>query len=136
MCSQIIEDIRRSYGLGTQTVDLSQATESQHSVWRLTTDNGSYAVKKLNSKSPSWIDRYEATERIAGQFADLDVSTVSAIRTETGVTSECDGELYVVYPWVDGTQAAIGSSESQTIDVTSRHSQRQPHKRRTRASKA
>lgn len=114
---QTVDAIRRAYRLGARTVDFSTATESQHSVWRLETDRGAFAVKKLNSTDSSWIGRYERTERIASRFADLGVQTVSAIPEQDKVVNEFDGALYVVYPWVEGVSGSSECSESRVREI-------------------
>lgn len=75
-----------------------------HTMWRLDTDKGSYAIKQLskdiNLKDESVRQNYELTEHIAHKFAALGIPAIPAISQNGEHLLLIDGIGFLVYPWV------------------------------------
>lgn len=76
-----------------------------HLMWRLNTDEASYAVKQLSSHidlaNEAIIKNYDLTEEIASRFFDLGIPSVSAIKQAGNYLTLVDSTGFLIYPWVD-----------------------------------
>jgi len=77
-----------------------------HIMWRLDTDEGSYAIKQLSKdidlKNERVIKNYELSERIASRFVAQGIPAVCAIaKSGKYLLMIEEGTGYLVYPWVD-----------------------------------
>ena len=74
-----------------------------HSMWRLTTAAGCFAVKQLAADmdlaNPAVIARMNATELTAGEFAARGVPALSSLPVGRQHLQLLDGSGYLVYPW-------------------------------------
>jgi aminoglycoside phosphotransferase (APT) family kinase protein len=82
-----------------------------HTMWRLETTAGTYAVKQLSADAdigdPDTVRHYNVTEKIAETFALLGVPAVFALRGDTQYLQVTGDEGYLVYPWNTGAALAI-----------------------------
>lgn len=76
-----------------------------HSMWRLDTMTGSYAVKQLSKKidlkNKNTIKNYELTEHIAFIFVNQGIPAVFAISKNDKHLLIVDNTGYLLYPWVN-----------------------------------
>ncbi len=76
-----------------------------HTMWRLDTDKGSYAIKQLskdiNLTDERVIKNYELSERIASSFVAHGIPGICAIAQSSKYVFMIDGTGFLVYPWVD-----------------------------------
>lgn len=76
-----------------------------HSMWRLDTMTGFYAVKQLSKKidlnNENIVKNYELTEQIAFLFANQDIPAVFAIAKNNEHLFIIDNIGYLLYPWVN-----------------------------------
>ncbi len=76
-----------------------------HMMWRIKTDEASYAVKQLSPDidltNEAIIKNYDLTEEIASRFSDLGIPAVSAIKQSGNYLTLVDGTAFLIYPWVD-----------------------------------
>ncbi|MEP5569194.1 MAG: aminoglycoside phosphotransferase family protein [Halioglobus sp.] len=76
-----------------------------HTMWRLDTNTGSYALKQLsedfdqNTRCRSI--HFEATEAVARKFASIGIPAVSALLHNGEALQSIDEKHYLIYPWVD-----------------------------------
>lgn len=84
-----------------------------HTMWKVVTDNGSYAVKQLspnvNLKDEMVINNYELTESISNRFSEKGISTIGALGKENNRLMIIDGIGFLVYPWIEAN--AISQTE-------------------------
>jgi thiamine kinase-like enzyme len=75
-----------------------------HIMWKLETDNGTYAIKQLskdiNLNDASIIDNYNLTEQIATKFKDHDIAAIAAISIDGKYLYLVESIGFLVYPWV------------------------------------
>jgi len=76
-----------------------------HKMWKLTTDQNSYAIKELAShidfKNQVIKNNYELSEKIATLFAHDGIPAISAIHKDGDYLIEIDGAFFLIYPWVN-----------------------------------
>ena len=76
-----------------------------HKMWKLTTDQNSYAIKELaphiDFKNQNIKNNYELSEKIATLFAHDGIPAISAIHKDGDYLLEIDGALFLIYPWVN-----------------------------------
>lgn len=76
-----------------------------HSMWRLDTNKGSYAIKQLSKDidltNESIINNYNLTEIIASLFSTRGVPVVCALEQLSKYLTIIDGTGFLVYPWID-----------------------------------
>jgi len=76
----------------------------QHEVWKVQTDQGCFAVKKLNTQrfnNPGTQDVFEQAESFANFLVSAGISTVSAIKFDGQFVMTAE-QNYLVFPWVEG----------------------------------
>ncbi|HBD9275097.1 TPA: aminoglycoside phosphotransferase family protein [Legionella pneumophila] len=76
-----------------------------HTMWRINTDEGSYAIKQLsphiNLANEAIIKNYNLTESIASCFIEHGIPGVSAIEHTDNYLEIIDGIGFLIYPWVN-----------------------------------
>ncbi len=76
-----------------------------HSMWRLDTDRGSYAVKQLaddmDMADPATVKQINATEVTACEFSRKGIPALHALHRDHQHLHLLDGEGYLVYPWTN-----------------------------------
>ncbi len=92
--------------LGTVAKEIVQVTGGLlHTMYRVCTDKGEYAVKVLNPeimKRPVALRNTVNSERIAAGFKHL-IPVVAALEINGKQIHELDGAHYMVFDWVEGT---------------------------------
>jgi aminoglycoside phosphotransferase (APT) family kinase protein len=76
-----------------------------HRMWRLTTMQGSFAVKQLNPaimRRPGMQDVYRLSERIAADMVGHGIPAITAVSCQGDTLQIVDDEHYLLYPWVNG----------------------------------
>jgi len=75
-----------------------------HKMWRLDTNNTSYAMKQLSKDidltNNQIVNNYELSEKIASQFIALGIPAVCAMKSNQYLCM-ADGTGFLVYPWVN-----------------------------------
>ena len=91
--------------LGTVAKEIVQVTGGLlHTMYRVCTDKGDYAVKVLNPeimKRPVALRNTVNSERIAAAFKHL-IPVVAALEINGRQIHELDGSHYMVFDWVEG----------------------------------
>jgi thiamine kinase-like enzyme len=76
-----------------------------HVMWRVDTNNGSYAVKQLsediNLTDKAVVNNYDLTEKVALRFAEQSIPAICALIKSENFLFVIDNTGYLVYPWVD-----------------------------------
>ena len=87
-----------------------------HSMWRMDTDKGSYAIKQISKDidltNDQIIQNYDLTEEIASRFKELGIPAIHAINKLTII----DGVGFLVYPWTNA-KAVLVPTESQALKI-------------------
>ncbi len=87
-----------------------------HRMWRLTTTQGSFAVKQLNAAimcKQGIQHEYCVSEYIAQEMSKRDVPAIAALNSVNGPLQEIDGMFLLVYSWVDGEILSSGPVEAE-----------------------
>lgn len=87
-----------------------------HKMYRVTTSQGSYAVKVLNSeimKRPKALQNTIFSERIASALAE-NVPLVAAMELAGKQVHELQGQYYMIFPWLEGASVF-------PLEITERH---------------
>lgn len=101
--------ICKEYKLGCLTSPAKNVSGGLlHSMWRVNTNKGSYAIKQLShcfeSINDNTIQKYELSERIAAQFSTQGIPAVCAFKKNEHYTRVIDAIGYLVYPWINATE--------------------------------
>ncbi len=76
-----------------------------HTMWRLDTEHGSFALKELSPKidltNQDILRNYNLTEHIAWQFKQQGIPAIAAIGFEGHYLTLYNNKGYLLYPWVD-----------------------------------
>ncbi len=93
-------------GLGTVSLLPSRVYGGfHHTMWRLETDRGAYAVKQLSADTDlanlETTDHYNVTEAIAETFSECGIATIFAFKNQAGYLQIIENTAYLVYPWSD-----------------------------------
>ena len=101
-----LKHVSQHFNLGQQIQTPEQVHGGLlHTMWRLDTDKGSYAIKQLSKdidlKNDQVIKNYELSERIASRFVVYGISGVCAIAQSGKYLFMIDGAGFLVYPWVN-----------------------------------
>ena len=101
-----INCLLESLKLGTIVDEPTQVTGGlMHKMYRVNTDNGTYAVKVLNPeimKRPVALHNTINSEKIAACFQAI-IPVVSALEIDEKQIHELGGSYYMVFDWVEGT---------------------------------
>lgn len=106
-----------AFGLGTP---IGQPTPVLggllHTMWRIDTINGSYAVKQLTTDinlTQQVRYNYELSEQIAHSFKDAGINAIGALKCRGKYLFTYDNNIFLVYPWVN-----VAIVIHNTINVT------------------
>ncbi|TDG15762.1 aminoglycoside phosphotransferase family protein [Seongchinamella unica] len=76
-----------------------------HSMWRLETAGGCYAIKQLSAdldpRDEPTARHFELSESVAARFSHCDIPAVVALQQEGRYLQLIDASGYLVYPWVE-----------------------------------
>jgi Ser/Thr protein kinase RdoA (MazF antagonist) len=76
-----------------------------HMMWRINTDEASYAVKQLSPDidltNEAIVKNYNLTEDVAARFTHLGIPAISALKQDGKYLVLIDNTGYLIYPWVD-----------------------------------
>lgn len=75
-----------------------------HIMWRLDTENGTFAVKQLSKDinlDETTRNSYEISENIARQFSELGIPAISSITNNNKSLIDAGNNTFIVYPWVN-----------------------------------
>lgn len=76
-----------------------------HSMWRLESDKGTFALKQLSKKidlnNQAIVKSYELSESIAERFGKLGTPAVSAIKKHGRYLAIINGRGFLLFPWVN-----------------------------------
>lgn len=101
-----IEQLCTACGLGKLLAEPQTVSGGLiHRMWRLTTTQGSFAVKQLNPAimcKPGIQDAYRLSERIATDMAVHGIPAVTALSYQGDTLQIIDNEHYLLYPWMSG----------------------------------
>lgn len=76
-----------------------------HTMYRLDTTNGAYAIKLLNPnvmKRPDAMDNYNEADRLETIIQKANIPIVAALIFDGKKMQEIDGQYFYVYEWFDG----------------------------------
>lgn len=86
-------------------------------IWRVNTDNGSYAIKQLapiiDFTDERMVSKYELSETIASRFKQLGIPAVCALKKSGKCLTLIDNTGYLVYHWMEGK--SIGRYEVSDV---------------------
>lgn len=92
-----------------------------HTMWRLGTTEGCYAVKQLsadiNPNAKVNAIHFETTETVARQFAARGVPAICALQKDGQVLQCIDETGYLVYPWVDAKALHRADIDREHVEV-------------------
>lgn len=115
-------EICQLYGLGTPINKATRVTGGLiHTMWRLETNTGSYAVKQLNAQimsKPNILASFELSESLAQEFAQLGVPAVTSLLVEGHHINKIENIFVIVYPWVEGkilSNAPVTESQAYAV---------------------
>jgi len=82
-----------------------------HSMWRLETARGAYAVKQLcadtDLNDPAIVYHYNVSEAIAEAFAGRGIPAIFALKRGSDYLQIVHGQGYLVHPWCDGVAMSL-----------------------------
>jgi thiamine kinase-like enzyme len=101
-----LKHVSQHFNLGQQIQTPEQVHGGLlHTMWRLDTDKGSYAIKQLskdiNLTDERVIKNYELSERIASSFVAHGIPGICAIAQSSKYLFMIDETGFLVYPWVN-----------------------------------
>lgn len=95
------------FNLGTPIADISPVTGGLlHFMWKLSTTNGTYAIKQLSKDiklTPQIKNAYELTEKIAQAFKQHGIPAINSLEAQGHHLAIISDTAYLVYPWVNAT---------------------------------
>lgn len=100
-----------------------------HSMWRLNTTLGSYAVKQLTTDitlTPPVRHNYELSEQIASTFKTRGIPAICAFMHNNTHLFDCENNTFLVYPWVNA-QTLPQNTVSKTHAIKIAHILTQLH---------
>jgi len=87
-----------------------------HQLWRVDTDQGSYAIKRLNPQiicQPDALENFRRTESIAEGFYQNNIPVNVALRSQEDPLIKIDDEVYIVYDWINGETITVDHLSNQ-----------------------
>lgn len=97
--------ICNQFNLGTPVANVSPVTGGLlHLMWKLSTTNGTYAIKQLSKDiklTPKVKKAYELTEQIAQEFKKRGIPAISALEAKGHHLIIIANTAYLVYPWLN-----------------------------------
>jgi len=89
-----------------------------HSMWRIDTEKGSYAIKQLSKNinlTAKIRKEYELSERIAQQFGLHGIPSISGIEKEGKFLVNSGDNTFIIYPWINAK--ILGKGEVKIFHV-------------------
>lgn len=97
------DEIIKKIGIGKKILDISNIENGLiNTSFKMETDSGDYFIKKLAAKYRNNLDGFIKSEKIAKEFEQHNIPTVSTIPCNEEIICRIDNEYFAVYPWVDG----------------------------------
>ena len=81
-----------------------------HRMWRLDTNQGSFAVKELDAAimaRPGVHADYVQSEKIAATIKSKGIPVATALLQNGTTLAEADGAIVMVFPWIDGKSLTV-----------------------------
>jgi len=104
-------------GIPSGTMSSISGSRGGSFLWRIETNQTSYAIKQLSSQidisNPKIVAKYELSEKIAFRFAEQGIPAVFALDASGHRLTLIENIGYLVYPWVEG-QILKSNEISQT----------------------
>ncbi len=102
-----VAHICRTLALGQPVTEPQPVTGGLlHAIWRLTTTQGTFAVKVLNPailRKPGIHEGYRLSEQISASLAASGIPAISALPGKDGnPLLPVAGSMVLVYPWIEG----------------------------------
>ena len=124
-----LQQLCRLLDLGTPDGDVSAVAGGfHHSMWRLTTNRGGFAIKQLaddmDMQDAATVAQLNATEITAYEFSHHGIPALYSLHVDRNHLQLLDGEGYLVYPWTDRTAChrnGIGEHHAVTVASTLAH---------------
>lgn len=116
-----LSEVRKYFSLGeVKTEVISVSGGLIHKMWRVQTNSGIYAVKKLNPeviKRPKARQDYLNSEKIVQIMKNKGIPSVPALTVNDDPLFESDEGTFMVFPWVEGKVLASKPSSDQIFKV-------------------
>jgi aminoglycoside phosphotransferase (APT) family kinase protein len=107
------DQVVEAFDLGTMLEDPARVTGGLlHTMWRLTTTAGTFAVKQLNAvimARPGIEQEYLRSEEVARAVTTADLPACAALVGARGSLLQAGPSTCLVFPWVEGRSRISGS---------------------------
>ncbi len=104
--SEKITKLMKRCGLGEVTAKITPVSGGlMHRMYKVRTDSGIYAVKRLNPeimKRPTARENYAAAEALEARLEEARVPMVAALTLKGRKMQELDGDFFYIFPWQKG----------------------------------
>lgn len=101
-----ITKLMKRCGLGEVTAEITPVSGGlMHRMYKVRTDSGIYAVKRLNPeimKRPTARENYAAAEALEARLEEARVPMVAALTLKGRKMQELDGEFFYIFRWQKG----------------------------------
>ncbi|MCR5087558.1 MAG: DUF4298 domain-containing protein [Lachnospiraceae bacterium] len=101
-----ITKLMKRCGLGEVTAEITHVSGGlMHRMYKVRTDSGIYAVKRLNPeimKRPTARENYAAAEALEARLEEARVPMVAALTLKGRKMQELDGEFFYIFRWQKG----------------------------------
>ncbi|MBQ2031819.1 MAG: phosphotransferase, partial [Lachnospiraceae bacterium] len=101
-----ITKLMKRCGLGEVTAKITPVSGGlMHRMYKVRTDSGIYAVKRLNPeimKRPTARENYAAAEALEARLEEARVPMVAALTLKGRKMQELDGEFFYIFRWQKG----------------------------------
>jgi len=116
-----IQELCSMLGLGSLTAGPVQVFGGLlHRMFRLRTTKGTYALKKMNPEimgRPGVYDNYRRSEKIAQAASQAGIPAVCAVTLDGEFMHAIDGEVYMVFDWVEGTSLSPAAANPKQCEL-------------------
>ncbi|MBQ4311644.1 MAG: aminoglycoside phosphotransferase family protein [Oscillospiraceae bacterium] len=111
MTDDMIEKLFAEKKLGAVILPISPVSGGfQHKMYKVVTENGSFAVKHLNPdimKRPDAIGNFRRADALEKVLEDAGIPVVPAIMINGSKLQKYSGEYFYIYPWQKGQTADL-----------------------------
>ncbi len=101
-----ITKLMKRCGLGEVTAEITPVSGGlMHRMYKVRTDSGIYAVKRLNPeimKRPTARENYACAEALEARLEEARVPMVAAMTLKGRKMQELDGDFFYIFPWQKG----------------------------------
>lgn len=102
----MFEQVSKNYQLGNLLLAPQRLDEKTlHSIWKITTEKGSFAVKQFNTDILQLAQQdknsLNAVQEFAQKLMEGGVSTIAACKYQQQFVYQLEDVLYMVFPWSD-----------------------------------